>query len=561
MKKKIIGFFICTLLIAAILPTQATNLNENEKTTIDYSYLYKNDAIIPPDIKNAGNNRGPEPGYYDTSEYMIGTIALGVIFLESDGSIDPSTEDWTQQEKTAAMGSLGIAGGHLQWNNWFNAHNMYFHSFMTYGEIHTVNISYEPIIHPSGVTNDQWEKLYIAEAMDELGYSTGDWMQRVRDYTNYIRDNIPTLPGYFGTDWAFTVFVVDNSNDADGLFSDGYHAYAYLGGPFTVCPHLRPGGPPGPMLKEVFVHEMGHIFYATDEYDGNPEYSGYLNAQDNEGSGCIMDTLALCISSGSELQVGFLDTDADHKADILDTFPETTLNPYTPDPTTDPTPTYTGSATVQPLTNNNPHGPGNDVTTNVIGGAEFRVDGGAWIYVNPDDGNYDDPVESFTFTTPPLSVGTHTIEVYAANSVGNADSTPASDTITIIAGNNPPDKPIIPSGQVNGKILTTYTYSTSATDPESEQVYYWFDWGDGQNSGWVGPLNSGQTGSASHMWITPGNYQIKVKAKDTNGAESVWSDPLPVNMPRTKEIQNLFFLRILENLANKFPIIKYILGL
>lgn len=431
MKTKMIGILICTLLIAAILPSQAINLNKNDELKIDYRYLYQNDALIPPDIEKMEKNRGPEPGYYDTSEYMIGTIAIGIIFLESDGSIDPSTEDWTQPEKDYVLSGLGVSGGHLQWYNWWTTENMYYHSFMVYGEVHTVNISYEPITHPSAITNDYWEKLYVSEAMDELGYSTGDWMQRVRDYTNYIRDNTETLPGIYGTDWAFTVFLVDNSNDADGLFSDGYHAYAYLGGPFTVCPYLYPGPPGGPLLRDVFAHEMGHIFYATDEYNSQTDYSGYLNQPDVEGSGCIMDNLAPCISSGTRLQVGWKDTDGDHKADILDTFPETTLNPYTPDPTKDKVLIYTGSATVQPLTNNNPNGPGNDVTTNTIGGGEFRVDGGTWMYITATDGNYDEAVEPFTFTTPTLTLGVHTIEAYVSNGLGNNDPTPATDTITI----------------------------------------------------------------------------------------------------------------------------------
>lgn len=560
MNKKIIGIFVCTLLIAAVLPTQGTNSTSQEKT-INYEYLYQNDAIIPPDIENAGMNSGPEPGYYDLSEYMVGTIVIGIIFLESDGSIDPSTEDWTQQEKNAALAGMGLAGGYLQWYNWFQNENMYFHSMMTYTEVHTVNISYEPIIHPSAITNDYWEKLYVAEAMDELGYSSGDWMKRVRDYSNYLRDNIETLPGVYGTDWAFTVFLVDNSNDTDGLFSDGYHAYAYLGGPFTVCPHLRPGGPPGPALKEVFIHEMGHIFYATDEYNGQTDYSGYLNQPDVEGSGCIMDNLALCLSSGTKLQVGWRDTDADGRADILDTEPETSLTPYTPDPSPDPTPTYTGSATVQPMTNNNPNGPGNDVTTNILAAVEFRVDGGAWIYADPVDGTYDDPIEAYTFTTPPLADGTHTIEARAYNILGNVDPTPASDTLTVIAGNQPPDKPAMPSGPPSGKILVKLTYTSSATEPDGEQVYYWFDWGDGFNSGWVGPYNSGAVASASHMWLIPGNYQIKVKAKDVNDAESVWSDPLPVSIPRNRAIQNTVFLRLLEKLVNSFPLLQKLLGL
>jgi len=568
MKKKIVGILVCTLLIIAVAPTQGNTetISKEIKDTTDLNYLYQNDAILPPDIEEAGMNRGPEPGYYDLSEFMIGTIALGMIFLESDGSIDPSTEDWTQAEKNQALGSMGVGGGHLQWYNWFSAENLNWHTFFTYGEVNTVNISYEPIIHPSAITDDTYEKLYVAEAMAQLGYTSGDWMQRVRDYANYLRDNIETLPGYYGTDWAFVVFLVDNSNDADGLFSDGYHAYAYLGGPFAVCPHLRPGGPPGPMLKEVFAHEMGHIFYATDEYNGQTDYSGYLNQPDVEGSGCIMDNLALSVSSGSKNQVGWKDTDSDGRADILDTYPETSLTPYSPDPTTDPTPTYTGSATVQPLTNNNPNGPGNDVTTNTIANVHYRVDGGTWLDTTPVDGNWYDPVESYTFTTPPLSAGTHTIETKAFNSVGNEDQTPASDTLTVIIGNNPPDKPSKPSGPTSGKPGTSYTYSTSTTDPESDKVKYGWDWNgnsivDEWDDNGGSYYNSGVSISTSHSWSAQGTYNVKVVAKDIHGDQGDWSDPLSVTMPRNKVFQNTNFYLLLEKLTEIFPFFSKILGL
>ncbi len=49
--------------------------------------------------------------------------------------------------------------------------------------------------------------------------------------------------------------------------------------------------------------------------------------------------------------------------------------------------------------------------------------------------------------------------------------------------------------------------------------------GDGTYSGWIGPNASGATESIKHKWSVKGSYQIKVKAKDTNGAESPWSDP------------------------------------
>ena len=232
---------------------------------------------------------------------------------------------------------------------------------------------------------------------------------------------------------------------------------------------------------------------------------------------------------------------------------------YSPDPTNDNTPTFTGSATVQPMNNQNPHGPGNDVTTNTVAAVEFRVDGGTWMWANADDGNYDEAVETYSFTTPPLSEGTHTIETRASNSVGNSDQTPASDTLTVITGNTAPNKPSRPSGPASGDVNTPITYSTSTTDPENDMVSYWFDWGDGQNSGWVGPYNSGQTASASHTWTSTGLYQIKVKAKDTNDLESVYSDTLSINIPRSKTFDKLnmygFFYRLIE----LFPILKLVI--
>ena len=115
-----------------------------------------------------------------------------------------------------------------------------------------------------------------------------------------------------------------------------------------------------------------------------------------------------------------------------------------------------------------------------------------------------------------------------------------------------PDKPSKPSGSTSGKAGTEYTYTSSTTDPDGDQIYYWFDWGDGTNSGWIGPLASGATGSAKHKWTSQGNYQIKVKAKDTADLESEWSDLLPVSMPKNKSLTDSLFLRFLE----RFPIFR-----
>jgi len=121
-----------------------------------------------------------------------------------------------------------------------------------------------------------------------------------------------------------------------------------------------------------------------------------------------------------------------------------------------------------------------------------------------------------------------------------------------LSDNKAPDKPNIPSGPVSGKSGMEYTYSTSTSDSDEDRIYFLFDWDDGSNSGWIGPYNSGEVISESYSWKSVGNYDIRVKAKDDSGAESEWSDPLPINMPKTKSFDyfNPWILRLIEQFSN-----------
>jgi len=549
MKKKLFGILICTLLITTVLPATGLNIT---KESVKQS-LRLSDALIPPDADKRAQSVSlmQVPGYYETSEYMIGSIAVGEIFLESIGGHDPSTENWAPVEELNVQMEIGYA-----LTQWWAVQNPNAQVSFTF-DVHTaVPTTYEPIIHPSAVTNDAYEKLWVSEAMTYLGYTSGDWMQQTRDYINNLRQSK-------GTDWAFAIFIIDSTNDfatdptTPGAFSDGFWAYAYKGGPFCVMTYDNDGWGISRM-DQVISHETGHIFWATDEYDNNNEYSGYLNAMDNEGSGCVMDTCSLCLSTGTQLQIGWKDTDGDSILDIIDTNPDTNLDSYLPDPTTSTTLVYTGYGIVVPYPNNNPQvsNSGNDVTINTISNVEYRVNSGTWQNANPVDGTYDSDKEHFTMTIGPLTPGTYTIEARAQNSVGNYDLTFASDTVTITTGNTAPNKPSTPSGAASGKINTAYTYTTSTTDPDVDQISYWFDWGDGTNSGWVGPYASGTTASATHSWTSQGSYQIKVKAKDTSDTESVWSDPLAVSMPKQKIQSNSLLLKLISILQEILQKIK-----
>lgn len=117
--------------------------------------------------------------------------------------------------------------------------------------------------------------------------------------------------------------------------------------------------------------------------------------------------------------------------------------------------------------------------------------------------------------------------------------------------NQPPNTPQTPSGPTPGYAEYSYNYTTSTRDLNNNQVFYEWNWGDGTLSSWLGPYPSGSVASASHQWPA-GNYSVEVKAKNTAGLESGWSDPLSVHI-----VGNLFPLisnPMPENNASSVPI-------
>lgn len=95
--------------------------------------------------------------------------------------------------------------------------------------------------------------------------------------------------------------------------------------------------------------------------------------------------------------------------------------------------------------------------------------------------------------------------------------------------NSPPCAPVI-DGATNGFTGKLYEYCFSTNDPDGNDVEYFVDWGDGTNSSWIGPFESGQQESLIRYWTTAGTFEVKVKARDPNQEESPWSSPLCVNI-------------------------------
>jgi hypothetical protein len=122
----------------------------------------------------------------------------------------------------------------------------------------------------------------------------------------------------------------------------------------------------------------------------------------------------------------------------------------------------------------------------------------------------------------------------------------------------PPSTPSI-AGLEEGEAGTLYPYTFVASDPEGEIVFYYIDWGDGTDTGWIGPYLSGEEITKEHSWSEKGTYSITCKAKDVIYAESDWGT-LSVTMPTSYTIPfTQFWIKILERFPHAFPILRHLL--
>ncbi len=132
------------------------------------------------------------------------------------------------------------------------------------------------------------------------------------------------------------------------------------------------------------------------------------------------------------------------------------------------------------------------------------------------------------------------------------------ESVHVIKGyNNPPEIPTF-NGPTNGKVRKEQAYTVSTVDPENNDVYFYIDWGDQTNTGWIGPYSSNKEVIANHSWSEKGNYTIKAKAKDIHDAETDWTT-LEVTMPKNKTPISSFLTTFFENHPFLFLLIKLLL--
>jgi len=139
--------------------------------------------------------------------------------------------------------------------------------------------------------------------------------------------------------------------------------------------------------------------------------------------------------------------------------------------------------------------------------------------------------KSHNFTVP----GNYDVVAKAKDEKGNESEW--STIHRIVISSQPPNIPAKPNGPQSARVNAIVSFSSSTTDPDGDSVAYQFDWSDGSELTWTGYYKSGTAATQTHIFTSPGSFNVKVKAKDKNGVESNWSEPFSITIT-TNQVPN-----------------------
>lgn len=421
-------------------------------------------------------------GYYDTSRYMAGDIAVGIFFT-------PGTADnWTPEEIDNSFSRI------------CDILNQFIH------EEPNANISFT----------------FIKE-IDEWGMPKApptDTTARF-DYVNNLRNT-------YNTAWAFMI--------------DVKKGYAH---PITTRPCIRIGSyyiSEGTLHHET-MHLFGaadqyastgptarygylNVVNANSEYNNGKGYFGGAG----EGAPDLMNHGGP-IGVYSRGQIGWRDSDGDGILDPLDTYPDTKINSKTG---TNPF-SYSGSAEDKACLNETKASYHNNITINSISKVEYRINGSAWQKAIPTDGTFDYAYEDFTFATPALKDGVYTIEVRSTNSVGNQEISYARNALTVTgsAVTNTIPFPAFTIRPKERSIDTNFIFDASeSTDLENDGFALQIRWDFDNDGMWNTPFSTDKI--TSFRYSTSGTKTVKLEVIDSEGLTSSVTkqvDVAAINIP------------------------------
>ena len=523
MKKKVIGMFICILLIASAIPAveslkhsaiNATVLNTS-LTSMGRSWT-EMQKLLPSDGATGDNF-----GCYVS---LSGDTALVGAWLDDDngdmsGSAYVFTRSdtiWTQQTKLLA--SDGAAGDLFGWSVSLDNDTALIGAYWDDDNGNKSGSAY--VFTRTGTTWTQQAKLLASdgETMDYFGYSvslcgdtalisaplddangdaSGSAYVFTRTGTSWTQQaKLLAADGAFGDNFGIRVFLVGDTAliGADG--DDAIRGSAYV---FT-----RTGITWSQQAKLIASDGQGEDFFGSFvSLSGDTALIGAPGDDDNgewSGSAYVFTRIDTTWTQQAKL----LASDGyawDYFGDSVSLSGDTALITA---PQDDDNGDDSGSAYV------------------------FTRTGTTWTQQKKliaSDGQAGD-----TFGWLSSSLDGDSAIISSCRDDDNGDDSGSAYVFTRVSENQPPEIPTAPTGPSSGKKGVEYSFSAVTTDPDGDNISYFFDWGDSENSGWVGPFPSGVKATATHTWSEEKTYLVKVKARDESGAETDWSSPHPISI-------------------------------
>ena len=374
--------------------------------------------------------------FFQTSEWMLGKVAVGLVLPEFPGHRYSESEVASIHE--SVRGALDF------WSS--RVHGLPGVRFV-YDGPHQVETTMNFMSHAPRIEEDRW----VREVMGELGYHWSPHRRAEEPVYEYV-DSLRTR---YRTEWGICMFIPKVPS-----FPSAYISYAHFGGPFLVTPAgirkdsgwLVAGES---WLSHLLIHDTGHLFWALDESCESgycvPCHirSGYLKIFNMNSMNrdhvcdpihveCAMEIPKARLCQYTLGHTGVWDKDEDGIPDVLDTHPYVYADTL-PDTVNTVYPVIEGVAAVRPMLNYAAYsGMGahasfgraerrNDVTFNSIEHVIYRIDEMTddeglemWLYADP-EGGWGEPTPRipFSFSPDSLTGGPHTIVLRAVNSVGN----------------------------------------------------------------------------------------------------------------------------------------------
>jgi hypothetical protein len=586
MKKKILGIFVCVLLIATAVPAVEALKNSTINPTVPSPPL-SNMAVNWTEIQKLLPSDGAASDYFGYSVSLDGDTALiGAYTDDNNGATNSGSAyvfirtgtSWTQQAKLLAAdvtaddmfgysvslsGDTALIGAVSDDDGRGSAY--------VFARTDTTWTQQQKLLVPDGTINDFFggsvslsddTALISVHGDDDNGAQSGSAYVFTRSGTNWtLQQKLLAADGtasdYFGYSASLTgdtALIGADGDDDNGVDSGSAYVFTRTGTTWTQQAKLLAsyGAVYDSFGWSVSLSSDTALIGAPfDDDNGNSSGSAYVFTRTGTtwtqqvkllaSDGAVADRFGWRVSLSGDTALFGVRWDGDNGGNSGSAYVFTKKSENEPPIFGTPTPLNGSINNLLNLTWNIPiNDPEGDAFSWTIQCSNGQVNSGT----GASNGTKSLVLSGLLYST------SYKVWINATDPIGSCLYIRKWCTFTTRA--NQPSNPPTITGPVKGKVGTAYDYNFIAIDPDGDEVYYFIDWGDNTNSSWIGPYSSGETITKSHTWSTKGTYTVKAKAKDTYGNESDWRT-LEVTMPKGTTYIPSLFLELIERLMERFP--------